>query len=104
MRPACRQFPPTLTSVRRNGEKHSPVEGDGFELSVPDAPSGRSAEARTFSSDREFAPLAWRDRDFESPAPRRVNLCVRTLFVLQRGMPGSRSSSLLCLLNKCKEP
>ena len=31
----------------------------------PDAPSGRSAEARTFSSDREFAPLAWRDRDFE---------------------------------------
>src|SRR4030081_1144435 len=35
----------------------------------PDAPSGRSAEARTFSSDREFAPLAWRDRDFEPPAP-----------------------------------
>src|SRR6266404_4106665 len=34
----------------------------------PDAPSGRSAEARTFSSDREFAPLAWRDRDFEPPA------------------------------------
>ena len=31
----------------------------------PDAPSGRSAESRTFSSDREFAPLAWRDRDFE---------------------------------------
>src|ERR1700732_1709037 len=26
----------------------------------PDAPSGRSAEARTFSSDREFAPLAGR--------------------------------------------
>jgi hypothetical protein len=34
----------------------------------PDAPSGRSAAARTFSSDREFAPLAWRDRDFEPPA------------------------------------
>ena len=34
----------------------------------PDAPSGRSAEARTFSSDREFAPLAGRDRDFEPPA------------------------------------
>jgi len=43
----------------------------------PDAPSGRSAEARTFSSDREFAPLAWRDRDFEPPAPSRVDLCVR---------------------------
>src|ERR1700730_3266309 len=37
----------------------------------PDAPSGRSAEARTFSSDGEFAPLAWRDRDFEPPAPSR---------------------------------
>ena len=35
----------------------------------PDAPSGRSAEARTFSSDRGFAPLAWREGDFESPAP-----------------------------------
>src|SRR5438445_10414666 len=44
----------------------------------PDAPSGRSAEARTFSSDRQFAPLAWRDRDFEPPAPSRVDLCVRT--------------------------
>src|SRR6266404_6763138 len=44
----------------------------------PDASSGRSAEARTFSSDREFAPLAWRDRDFEPPAPSRVDLCVRT--------------------------
>src|ERR1700737_3719094 len=44
----------------------------------PDAPSGRSAEARTFSSDREFAPLAWRDRDFEPPAPSRVDLCDRT--------------------------
>jgi hypothetical protein len=44
----------------------------------PDAPSGRSAEARTFCSDREFAPLAWRDRDFEPPAPSRVDLCVRT--------------------------
>src|SRR6266446_4420405 len=31
-----------------------------------------------FSSDREFAPLAWRDRDFEPPAPSRVDLCVRT--------------------------
>ena len=31
----------------------------------PDAPSGRSAEPRAFPSDREFAPLAWRDRDFE---------------------------------------
>src|ERR1700730_2193576 len=37
----------------------------------PDAPSGRSAEARTFSSDGEFTPLAWRDRDFEPPAPSR---------------------------------
>src|SRR6266404_8876225 len=44
----------------------------------PDAPSGRSAEAKTFSSDREFAPLAWRDRDFEPPAPSRVDLCFRT--------------------------
>jgi hypothetical protein len=35
----------------------------------PDAPSGRSAEARTFSSDREFAPLAWRDRDFRTSGP-----------------------------------
>src|SRR6266436_5680385 len=33
--PACRQFPPTLTSVRRNGEKDSPAEGRRFELSVP---------------------------------------------------------------------
>ena len=35
----------------------------------PNAPSGRSAEARMFSSDREFGPLAWRDRDFEPPVP-----------------------------------
>src|SRR3954469_1473596 len=33
----------------------------------PDAPSGSSAKARTFSSDWEFAPLAWWDRDFEPP-------------------------------------
>jgi hypothetical protein len=44
----------------------------------PDAPSGRSAEARTFASYREFAPLAWRDRDFEPLASSRVDLCVRT--------------------------
>jgi hypothetical protein len=46
-------------------------------LRFPDAPSGRSAEARTFSNDREFAPLAWRDRDFGPPAPSSVDLCVR---------------------------
>src|SRR5580700_11244317 len=40
----------------------------------PDAPSGRSAEARTFSSDREFAPLAWRDRDW-----RRCGLTLRAM-------------------------
>jgi hypothetical protein len=33
--PACRQFPPTLTSVRRHGEKDSPVEEWGIEPSVP---------------------------------------------------------------------
>jgi hypothetical protein len=47
---------------------HSPLEGGGFELSVP----GRAI------SDREFAPLAWLDRDFEPPAPSRVDLCDRT--------------------------
>src|SRR5712672_3006611 len=49
----------------------------------PDAPSGRSAEARTFSSDREFAPLAWRDRDFEPPAPSRVGPYSSTAVLLR---------------------
>ncbi len=35
----------------------------------PDAPSGRSAEARAFSSDREFAPLARRDPGFRTSGP-----------------------------------
>ena len=37
----------------------------------PDAPLARTVEAGTFSSDREFASLTWRDRDFEPPAPSR---------------------------------
>src|SRR5438552_2712273 len=39
----------------------------------PDAPSGRSTEARTFSSDREFAPLPIPDLGFgivDPPASR----------------------------------
>src|SRR6266404_1500838 len=50
----------------------------GARVPPPASTPGRSAEARTFSSDREFAPLVWRDRDFEPPAPSRVDLCVRT--------------------------
>src|SRR6266478_2202379 len=77
---------------RRQTRSHSAIEAHSRNSSLlthrwremdsnfrfPDAPSGRSAEARTLSSDREFAPLAWRDRDFEPPAPSRVDLCVRT--------------------------
>jgi hypothetical protein len=54
------------------------LEGDGFELSVPGRairPFGRGEDVFQRS---EFAPLAWRDRDFEPPAPSRVDLCVRT--------------------------
>src|ERR1700726_4128895 len=51
-------------SIRCSDEVAIPRRPPHSVFRFPDAPSGRSAEARTFSSDREFAPLAWRDRDW----------------------------------------
>src|SRR3984893_8874476 len=68
----------TFPSRKRSSQRTQRWREMDSNFRFPDAPSGRSAEARTFSSGREFAPLAWRDRDFEPPAPSRVDLCVRT--------------------------
>jgi ABC-type transport system substrate-binding protein len=57
---------------RRLPHTISPLEGwreMDSNFRFPDAPSGRSAEARAFSSDREFAPLARRDPGFRTSGP-----------------------------------
>jgi hypothetical protein len=73
--PACRQFPPTSTSVRRNGEKDSPVKERGFEPPVPFANESTSPAEREVPQRRksclESVVYPAGDREFQSPFLRR---------------------------------